>query len=86
VRLKNKLKKNKKKFFNSESNSIFDLSITQKQNKMQVVVNNTKTKSTKEMMNLLMDCIKDSNVSKQDKNFYYSEYLKLAKIYLQESK
>lgn len=53
---------------------------------MQVVVNNTKTKSTKEMMNLLMDCIKDSNVSKQDKNFYYSEYLKLAKIYLQESK
>ena len=86
MRLKNKLKKNKKKFFNSESNSIFDLSITQKQNKMQVVVNNTKTKSTKEMMNLLMDCIKDSNVSKQDKNFYYSEYLKLAKIYLQESK
>lgn len=53
---------------------------------MQVVVNNTKTKTTLEMMNLIMDCIQDSKVSKEDKKFYYSEYLKLAAIYLQESK
>ena len=53
---------------------------------MKVVVNNTNTKSTKEIMNLLMDCIKDSKVSKEDKNFYYAEYLKLATIYLKESK
>lgn len=53
---------------------------------MQIVVNNTKIKSTKEMMNLLMNCIKDSNVSNQDKKFYYSEYLKLSKIYLIEKR
>lgn len=53
---------------------------------MQVVVNNTKTKTTKEMMNLLMDCIKDKSISKEDRNFYYSEYLKLSAIYLLENK
>ena len=61
-----------------------------KQNKkpkaMQVVVNNTETKTTKEMMNLLMDCIKDKSISNEDRNFYYSEYLKLSAIYLLENK
>jgi hypothetical protein len=53
---------------------------------MKVAVNNTKGKTTKEMMDLLMNCIKDKSISKQDRNFYYSEYLKLSAVYLQESK
>jgi len=53
---------------------------------MQVVVNNTKTKSTKEIMDLLMVCINDKNISMKDRNNYYAEYLKLSAIYLIESR
>jgi len=54
---------------------------------MKIVVNNLKKeKSTKEIMDLLFACINDKNISKEDRKFYYSEYLKLSAIYLLESK
>ena len=46
----------------------------------------TTTQSTKQIMDLLMNCITDKKTSIQDKKIYYSEYLKLSAIYLIESK
>lgn len=47
---------------------------------------NKTTQSTKQIMDLLMNCITDKKTSIEDKKFYYSEYLKLAAIYLIESR
>ena len=55
-----------------------------KQNKMKTTI--TTTQSTKQIMDLLMNCITDKKTSIQDKKIYYSEYLKLSAIYLIESK
>lgn len=42
--------------------------------------------TTKELMNYLMSCVKDKNISIQERNDYYAEYLKLAQNYLSISK
>lgn len=47
---------------------------------------NKTIKSTKQIMDLLMNCITDKKISIEDKKFYYSEYLKLSAIYLIESR
>ena len=44
-----------------------------KQNKMRTIEN------TKKIMNLLLECVKDKNISIKERNAYYSEYLQLAK-------
>jgi hypothetical protein len=56
--------------------SIFVRSIRhniKKQNKMTTIEN------TKKIMNLLLECVKDKNISIKERNAYYSEYLQLAK-------
>ena len=35
--------------------------------------------NTKNIMNLLLECVKDKNISIKERNQYYSEYLQLAK-------
>jgi hypothetical protein len=50
------------------------------------MTNKTTTLSTKEVMDLLMNCITDKKTSTEDKKFYYSEYLKLSAIYLLENR
>lgn len=50
------------------------------------MTNYTTTQSTKQIMDLLMNCITDKKTTIEDKRFYYSEYLKLSAIYLQESR
>ena len=50
------------------------------------MTNNTTTQSTKQVMNLLINCITDKKTSIEDKKFYYSEYLKLSAIYLIENR
>jgi hypothetical protein len=44
-----------------------------KKNKMTTIEN------TKKIMNLLLECVKDKNISIKERNAYYSEYLQLAK-------
>lgn len=46
------------------------------------LINNSKATEVKHIMDLLMDCIEDKSTSKEDRNFYYNEYLKLAIEYL----
>ncbi len=35
--------------------------------------------NTKKIMNFLLECVKDENISIEVRNQYYSEYLRLAK-------
>jgi hypothetical protein len=46
---------------------------------MKVVVNNLEINKCKEVMNHLLDCVKDKNIDIKKRNEYYSEYLQLAK-------
>lgn len=52
-----------------------------KQNKMKTEIENTK-----KIMNLLLECVKDKNISIKERNVYYAEYLQLAKNLLILSK
>lgn len=49
---------------------------------MKVVANNIELNKCKEVMKSLMNLIKDNNTSKEDKKYYYSEYLKLSANFL----
>jgi UDP-glucose 6-dehydrogenase len=49
---------------------------------MKIIVNNTNLFNTKEIMNKLLECVKDKKLSVKERNEYYSEYLKLAANYL----
>jgi len=42
--------------------------------------------NTKKIMNLLLECVKDKNISIQERNQYYSEYLQLAQNLIKLSK
>ena len=44
-------------------------------------LNNMKTEieTTKKIMNLLLECVKDKNISIKERNVYYAEYLQLFK-------
>tara|TARA_R110002126_G_scaffold259204_1_gene402226 strand:- start:259 stop:462 length:204 start_codon:yes stop_codon:yes gene_type:complete len=49
---------------------------------MTIIANNTDLLNTKELMNHLLNCVKDKTLSTKERNDYYSEYLKLAANYL----
>lgn len=49
---------------------------------MKIIANNTDLLNTKEVMNHLLNCVKDKTLSTKERNDYYSEYLKLAANYL----
>jgi hypothetical protein len=42
--------------------------------------------NTKNIMSLLLECVKDENISTKERNQYYSEYLQLARNLLILSK
>ena len=42
-------------------------------------VKTPRIENTKNIMNLLLECVKDKNISIKERNQYYSEYLQLAK-------
>lgn len=46
----------------------------------------TEIETTKKIMNLLLECVKDKNISIKERNVYYSEYLQFAKNLLILSK
>jgi hypothetical protein len=46
----------------------------------------TEIENTKKVMNLLLECVKDKNISIKERNVYYAEYLQLAKNLLILSK
>lgn len=46
----------------------------------------TTIENTKKIMNLLLECVKDKNISIKERNVYYAEYLQLAKNFLILSK
>jgi hypothetical protein len=56
------------------------MSNNKKQNEMTTIEN------TKKIMNLLLECVKDKNISIKERNVYYAEYLQLAKNLLILSK
>jgi hypothetical protein len=39
----------------------------------------TEIQNTKKIMNLLLECVQDKNISIKERNVYYAEYLQLAK-------
>ena len=49
---------------------------------MKVVVNNKSKLEVKNIMNLLLNCVKDKTISKIERNQYYAEYLQLSANYL----
>jgi hypothetical protein len=49
---------------------------------MKVVVNNKAKNEAKKVMDALMACVQDSKLSKQERNSYYAEYLKVSANYL----
>jgi hypothetical protein len=53
---------------------------------MNVVVNNIKNEDSKLIMQKLMICIKDKSIDIKERNFYYSQYLQIAKNLLISSK
>lgn len=53
---------------------------------MKVVANNINKNETKEIMNALLACVKDKNISASDRKHYYSEYLKLSASYIIQSR
>ena len=46
----------------------------------------TTIENTKKIMNLLLECVKDKNISIKERNVYYAEYLQIAKNLLILSK
>jgi hypothetical protein len=65
---------------------IFDISNKAKHTNMNVVVNNIKNEDSKLIMQKLMICIKDKSIDIKERNFYYSQYLQIAKNLLISSK
>ena len=55
-------------------------------NKQKKTTMKTEIETTKKIMNLLLECVKDKNISIKERNVYYSEYLQLAKNLLVLSK
>lgn len=53
---------------------------------MKVVINNTDLFKTKEVMSNLLNCVKDKSLPISERNYYYSEYLKISANYLIQSK
>lgn len=49
---------------------------------MEIIANNTDLLNTKEVMNHLLNCVKDKTLTAKERNDYYSEYLKLSANYL----
>ena len=63
---------------------VVDLNIIK--NKQKKTTMKTEIETTKKIMNLLLECVKDKNISIKERNVYYSEYLQLAKNLLVLSK
>ena len=55
-------------------------------NQLKLKTMKTEIENTKKIMNLLLECVKDKNISIKERNVYYSEYLQLAKNLLILSK
>ncbi len=49
---------------------------------MQVLVNNNRKFEVKDLMDKTLACVKDLNISKEDRKEYYSFYMSLSKEYL----
>ena len=83
-------RKNKYKFllFYACLLNIFFYICTNKQTKTNIMktVKTPTIENTKKIMNLLLECVKDKNISIQERNQYYSEYLQLAQNLIKLSK